>query len=382
MLKGKLVCKQKWDDTGKITRYKVRYVVKGYAQQPGINFTKTTTPTVCLESFRSILHLAASLQWDIQHYDIKMAFLHGVLGDDETAYMEQPPGFESPGQEEWVMRLLKSIYRMRQAGRCWNQTFHKAVTEWGFQRIPCDWCVYICCTPKGTVIFAVHVDDIFSIANPPEENAQFRDQLKSLWDISDLGPAKFALGIAIEHDDDTVLLSQTAFIDCILEQFGQSDAHPTDTPMVASLQLHRPDKLSPIPPEVAEWVAWTPYRKLIGSLNYVAVATCPDIAFAVGRLASFLDCFREEHWSAAIRVLRYLKGTKSLSLVLGGTWPSSLIGWSDADYANCKDTSRSISGYCYSLRGAMVSWRSRKQRLVADSTCYTEYITLHESSHC
>ena len=381
MLKGKLVCKRKRDDTGKITRYKVRYVAKGYAQQPGIDFTKTTAPTVRLESFRSILHLAASLQWDIQHYDIKTAFLHGVLGDDETAYMEQPPGFESPGQEEWVMRLLKSIYGMRQAGRRWNQTFHKAVTEWGFQCIPCDWCVYIRRTPKGTVIFAVHVDDIFSIANPPEENARFRDQLKSLWDISDLGPAKFALGIAIERDDDTVSLSQTAFIDRILEQFGQSDAHPTDTPMVAGLQLRRPDKSSPIPPEVAEWIARTPYRELIGSLNYIAVATHPDIAFAVGRLASFLDCFREEHWSAAIRVLRYLKGTKSLSLVLRGTRPSSLIGWSDADYANCKDTSRSVSGYCYSLGGAMVSWRSRKQRLVADSTCYAEYIALHESSH-
>jgi len=151
--------------------------------------------------------------------------------------------------------------------------------------------------------------------------------------------------------------------------------------MVAGLQLRRPDKSSPTPPEVSDWIAQTPYRELIGSLNYIAVATRPDIAFAVGRLASFLDCFREEHWSVAIRVLRYLKGTKSISLVLGGTRPSSLIGWSDTDYANCKDTSRSISGYCYSLGGAMVSWCSRKQRLVADSTCYAKYITLHKSSH-
>ena len=180
VLKGKLVCKRKRDDTGKITRYKVRYVAKGYAQQPGIDFTKTTAPTVRLESLRSILHLAASLRWDIQHFDIKTAFLHGVLAEDETAYMEQPPGFEAPGKEEWVMRLMKSIYGMRQAGRRWNQTFHKAVSELGFARVPCDWCVYIRRTPNGTVIFAVHVDDIFSIADPPEENARFRDQLKSL----------------------------------------------------------------------------------------------------------------------------------------------------------------------------------------------------------
>ena len=174
---------------------RVPHVANGYAQQPGIDFTKTAAPTVCLESLRSILHLAASLQWNIQHFDIKTAFLHGVLTEDETAYMEQPPGFEAPGKKEWVMRLMKSIYGMRQAGCRWNQTLHKAVSEWGFTRVFCDWCVYIHRTPNGTVIFAVHVDDIFSIADPPKENAQFRDQLKSVWDISDLGPAKFALGL-------------------------------------------------------------------------------------------------------------------------------------------------------------------------------------------
>ena len=115
LLKGKLVCKRKRDNNGNVICYKVRYVAKGYAQLPGIDFTKTTAPTAHLESFRSLLHLAATLQWDVQHFDIKMAFLHGVLPDDETAYMEQPPGFKVPGKEKWVMRLMKSIYGMRQA---------------------------------------------------------------------------------------------------------------------------------------------------------------------------------------------------------------------------------------------------------------------------
>ena len=198
---------------------------------------KTTAPTVCLESLRSIFHLAVSLQWDIQHFDIKTAFLHGVLADDETTYMEQPPRFEVPGKEEWVMCLMKSIYGMHQAGCHWNQTFHKAVTEWGFDCVPCDWCVYVRHTPKGTVIFAVHMDDIFSIANPPEENVGFWDQLKSKWDISDLSPAEFTLRIRIKRDTDNLSLSQTAFIDCVIEQFSQADAHPADTPMVAGLQL-------------------------------------------------------------------------------------------------------------------------------------------------
>jgi Reverse transcriptase (RNA-dependent DNA polymerase) len=78
-LKGKLVCKRKHNDSGKISRYKVRYVAKGYAQQYGIDYDKTTAPTARLESFRVVLHLAATLNWDLQQFDIKTAFLHGIL---------------------------------------------------------------------------------------------------------------------------------------------------------------------------------------------------------------------------------------------------------------------------------------------------------------
>jgi len=99
----------------KVTRYKVHYMAKGFAQQPGINFTKTTALTAHLESFCSILHLAATLGWDIQHFDIKTTFLHRILPNSETTYMEQPPGFDAPGKEGWVMRLMKSIYGMCQA---------------------------------------------------------------------------------------------------------------------------------------------------------------------------------------------------------------------------------------------------------------------------
>ena len=98
-LKGKLVCKRKRDDAGNIVRYKVRYVAKGYAQRYGVDYDKTTAPTVRLESFRTILHIAATLGWDLQHVDVKTAFLHGVLPESETMFMEQPPGFEAPGKE-------------------------------------------------------------------------------------------------------------------------------------------------------------------------------------------------------------------------------------------------------------------------------------------
>jgi len=151
--------------------------------------------------------------------------------------------------------------------------------------------------------------------------------------------------------------------------------------MVAGLQLCCPDKSIPTPPEVTEWRERMLYHELVSSLNYIMVATHPDIAYAVGQLASFLDCFLHDHWTTAVHILHYLKATKTLSLVLGGTHAPSLLGYSDADFANCKNTSWSISGYCYSLGSGIISWQSCKQHLVADSTCYAKYTALHKSSH-
>jgi transposase InsO family protein len=382
-LQGKLVCKRKRDDTGKIVRYKVRYVAKGFAQRYGIDYDKTTAPTVRLESFRTILHLAATFDWDLRQFDIKTAFLHGILPEGETMFMEQPAGFEAPGKEEWVMRLMKSIYGMKQASRIWNQTFHNAVSAWGFERLECEWCVYRRSSPTGTIIFVVHVDDIIAAGSSPTEIDSFRDQLKSQWEITELGEPKLALGVAITRDRTkrTISLVQTLKIDPLVREYGQSDARTVDTPMVTGLQLRRPDKSLPVPTDLIDWIDRTPYRRLVGSLMWLAVATRPDIAYTVGRLSSFVDCYRPEHWEAAIRVLRYLKGTRTHALTLGGTGSLTLTGYSDSDYANCIDTSRSIGGYCFALGSGMVSWSSKKQPTVADSSCYAEYIALHDAAH-
>jgi len=107
-----------------------------------------------------------------------------------------------------------------------------------------------------------------------------------------------------------------------------------------------------MPPETAAWVARTPYRELVGSLNYIAVATRPDIAYAAGHLASFLGCYRPEDWTAAIRVLGYLKGTRALFLVLGGTNPLTLVGYSIqvrgfvVGLQNFGQAQRRHTGYC------------------------------------
>jgi hypothetical protein len=297
--------------------------------------------------------------------------------------MEQLPGFEAAGKEDWVMHLMKGLYGMKQASRIWNQTFHKTVTQLGFQRLTCKWCVYRRKSAHGTTIFAIHVNDIITISSLPDENNHFKQQLREHWELSDLGAIKYALGIAIHWNlsNHTISLSQMALIDHIIEQFGQTNAHHVDTPMVTGLQIVCPDKSAPISSTLASWIQRTPFRSLVGTLNYLMVATCPDIAFAVGHLTTVLDCYHLEHWDAAIHVVRYLKGTRLLSLNLGGSNPIRPIGYSDSDYANCPTTSHSIGRYCFSLSSGMISWASHKQPHMADSSCYMEYISLHDALH-
>lgn len=115
---------------------------------------------------------------------------------------------------------------------------------------------------------------------------------------------------------------------------------------------------------------------------YVASGTRPDIMFAVSKLSRFLSCYREAHWQAAIRVVRYLKGTCDLELQLGGSSSTlSLIGYCDSDYANDPghDGQRSVAGYCFSLGSGVVSWSSMKQKTLADSTCAAKYMSASEA---
>lgn len=117
---------------------------------------------------------------------------------------------------------------------------------------------------------------------------------------------------------------------------------------------------------------------------YIAGGTRPDIMFAVSKLSCFLDCYREEHWKAAIRVLHYLKGTRDLHLVLGGKDRTpDLISYTDSDYMNDPGPMGkcSVGGYCFSLGSGLVSWSSKKQWTMADSTCTAEYIAASEAGH-
>jgi transposase InsO family protein len=338
VLRGRFVCRLKRDEAGNPVRYKVRWVAKGFQQVWGRDFSKTTSPTARLESLRVALHIATVNNWHIEQYDVKTAFLNGILPEEERQYMEQPPGFTHPGKETDVWELHRGLYGMRQSSRIWNRALHDSFLSWGFTRSGCEWCVYWRRSDNGdTTIVVLHVDDMAAVSSTEAEVKRFRSELESTWQITALGEPRLIVGIALRRDraSRTIMLSQTNLIDKIVSVYGQKEANTASTPIAHGAQLLTPDPQEELDADERERLANLPYRSLVGSLMYVTSGTRPDIMFAVSKLSRFLSCYREIHWQAAVRVVRYLKGTRNMELCLGGSSSTlELIGYCDSDYAN------------------------------------------------
>lgn len=112
---------------------------------------------------------------------------------------------------------------------------------------------------------------------------------------------------------------------------------------------------------------------------YLATSTRPDIANAVSQLSQFLNCFDKAHWTAAKRVLRYLKKTINFGLIFKQS-NESLFGYTDADWGNCSNDRKSYTGYCFMLSGSTITWESRKQATVALSSTEAEYMALSDAT--
>ena len=168
-------------------------------------------------------------------------------------------------------------------------------------------------------------------------------------------------------------MDQTHYVQSILDKYEMSQTNGKSTPIAARLSAR--DQ-----PSTMDSVKQEEYRAVVGALLYVAMWTRPDIAFAVSDLSRFVSHPGHSHVEASKRVLRYLQSTKSLGLTYSrpsdtATHPPNVLwGYVDSDWAGCPDTRRSTTGFVLMLNGAAVSWRSKRQSLVALSTA--EFVTV------
>ncbi|XP_068640914.1 secreted RxLR effector protein 161-like [Aristolochia californica] len=119
-----------------------------------------------------------------------------------------------------------------------------------------------------------------------------------------------------------------------------------------------------------------PYASVVGSFMYALICTRPDLAYVVGVLNRFQANPGFTHGEVVKWVMRYLKRTKSYALTYQAD-KLELIGYSDLDYQGCIDTRKSTFGFIFMLGGGAISWKSKKQDCVTQSTMETEYVAMN-----
>ena len=323
--------------------------------------------------------MANRLCLELHQVDIKGAYLNGVLNKDEVLYMQHPPGYKAADAGVRVLHLVKTLYGLKQSGRCWYQKLTSIFDTLGLKQCQVDQAVFFKSDKKAgdITVVAVHVDDCTIAASSARLVEALKTGMRLHVEVTDLGELHWMLGIEVQRDRKagTVHLSQRAYIDSILRRYHLDDLKPLSTPMDTQIRLSSEQS----PKSTAEFTAMRdmPYREAVGALNWAALSTRPNIAFAVSTVARFAAEPRPVHWEAIKRIFRYLAGTRDLWLLYGET-RRTLKGYVDADGSMAKDR-RAIMGYAFLIDGGAVSWSSKRQEIVSLSTTKSEYIAATHS---
>ncbi|RVW83799.1 Retrovirus-related Pol polyprotein from transposon TNT 1-94 [Vitis vinifera] len=353
----------KYKADGNVDRYKARLVAKGFTQSYGIDYQETFAPVAKLNTVHVLLSLAANLDWSLHQLDVKNAFLNGDL--EEEVYMDIPAGLETTSNFNKVCRLRKSLYGLKQSPRAWFERFTKVVKGYGFVQCQSDHTLFVKHFPEGKLaIIIVYVDDIILTGDHEEKIDLLKKLLTKEFEIKDLGNLKYFLGMEIARSKKGIAVSQRKYVLDLLNETGMLGCKPAETPMVTTVKLEESDGSAPVDKGR--------YQRLVGKLIYLS-HTRPDIGFSVSVVSQFMNNPTEKHMTAVIRILRYLKMTPGKGLFFQRTTNKEIEIFSDADWAGSVTDRRSTSGYCSFVWGNLVTWRSKKQSVVARSSAEAEF---------
>ena len=362
----------KTDSSGKIVRYKARLVAKGYSQVQGRDYTELFAPVSKYSTMRLLAALATHNDWHVHQLDVKTAFLHGTV--EEELYIAAPEGY--PVRPGCALRLNKSLYGLKQASRNWWKKLDALLVSLGGVASSADPCLYTIRRDGKVLYVLVYVDDCQLVSGDLALLTSVKQQLLDTFTMTDLGESTRFLGIDITRDKvaGTMKLSQAASITALAETYGQVDSKPHYLPLPPGTVLEKSTTAGGTGGAAGTY----PMPELVGSLNYIAQTTRPDITFAVGALGRHTSSPTSEHWRAALHVLSYLYTTRHVgitfhrALVPGARF--AVMGLCDADYGGDPASRRSTTGYVFRGAGGAITWSSKLQPTVAASTTEAEYM--------
>ncbi|XP_050896612.1 uncharacterized mitochondrial protein AtMg00810-like [Lathyrus oleraceus] len=279
--------------------------------------------------------------------------------------MEKPPPFVTQGESlNMVYRLHMSLYGLKKSLRAWFDRFSAVVQQFGMVRSEVDHSVFYRHSIQWCIYLIVYVNDIVITGSDQQSILQLKQHLSNQFQTKDLGKLHYFLGIEVAQSKDGLVISQQKYAMGILEETSLLNAKPADTPMDPSVKL-LPNQGEPLS-DLGR------YRRLVGKLNYLTV-TRPNISFAVSVVSQFFNSPCQEHMTVVIWILRYIKCAPGKVLVYEDKGHTQIIGYYDADWAGSPIDKRSTSGYCVLVEGNLISWKSKKQNIIARSSAEAEY---------
>ncbi|KAL0642046.1 hypothetical protein Bca4012_102994 [Brassica carinata] len=223
-------------------------------------------------------------------------------------------------------------------------------------------------TPSGMIALLVYVDDIIITGSDKEGIIATKEFLKSMFEIKDLGEMKYFLGIEICRSKEGLFMSQRKYTLDLLKGAGAYGGKTARMPMEDGYKVPREGEIEDSKPYQDPKL----YRKLVGKLIYLTI-TRPDICFAVNQVSQHMQVPKEHHWRMVERILMYLNGSPDQGVWMGCNGSTEVVGYCDADWAGDRADRRSTTGYCTFIGGNLVTWKSKKQKVVSCSSAEAEY---------
>nr|GEY01895.1 retrovirus-related Pol polyprotein from transposon TNT 1-94 [Tanacetum cinerariifolium] len=329
----KWLFKNKHDEENMVIRNKTRLVVRGYRQEEGINFEESFAPVARMKAIKIFLAYAAHKGFTVYQMDVKTAFLHGSLKED--VYVCQPEGFIDTDYPSHVYKLKKALYGLKQAPRAWYDDLSTFLLQNGFSKGTIDPKLFIRRFDDDILVVQVFIDDIIFGSTDPRYATLFSDLMKSRFEMSMMGEMTFFLGLQVNQSPSGIFINQSKYVHEILKKYGLNTFDIVGTPMDIKNKLDLD--------QIGTTVDATKYRSMIGALMYLT-SSRPDIVHATCVCARYQTHPTEKPLKEVKRIFRYLQGTINMGLWYMKDSGFELTGFSDADYAGCKDTFKSTSG--------------------------------------
>ncbi|KKF92108.1 Endonuclease [Ceratocystis platani] len=297
---------------------------------------------------------------------------------DKQTFVQAPDGF-SQGTDIW--ELLKALYGLKQSPYLWYQHLTNTLLDIGL--VPVNGCNCLFKDPNGTLLVMYYVDDLIYAATATDELRAFERKISKIYETNFLRPASWFLGVRILRDRSQrkFWFVQDAYIKQLITKFNIVTTHKYQTPM-------RPDNMAPREGTQAQPDFINLYQQKVGSLNWPAVVTRPDIAFAASQLARFMSNPSNEHMAAADRALAYLASTPTLAIEYSSdamesafkVYESNFKVYSDSAFADNIDTRRSSYGSLFMLHNGAIDWKAARQSTVTTSSTEAELLALSQTA--